>query len=212
MASTESIVWPPAIGMPAARHTDSPPCEDAADGLRGQHVDRHADQRQRQDRPAAHRIDIGDRVGRGDAAEVVRVVDDRHEEVGGRDQRLLVVELVHRGVVGGLDADQQLLAASACARCPSGSRTARRVRSCSRSRRRATARSAAVRRGLSGAFMRSVSSTVRSTAAAAWRARASGSNRACARRIAQPAPASIAGSSRARASRAASADASPRSK
>jgi hypothetical protein len=25
MASTESMVWPPAMGMPAARHTDAPP-------------------------------------------------------------------------------------------------------------------------------------------------------------------------------------------
>ena len=25
MASTESMVWPPAIGMPASRHTDVPP-------------------------------------------------------------------------------------------------------------------------------------------------------------------------------------------
>ena len=73
-----------------------------------QHVDRHADQRQRQDRPAAHRIDVADGVGRGDAAEVERVVDDRHEEVGGGDQRLLVVELIDGRVVGGLDAHQQL--------------------------------------------------------------------------------------------------------
>ena len=73
----------------------------------GQHADRHAHQRQRHDRLAAHGVDVGDRVGGGDAAEVERVVDDRHEEVGGGDQRLLVVELVDGGVVGGLDAHQQ---------------------------------------------------------------------------------------------------------
>ena len=83
--------------------------EDAPDGLRRQHVDRHANQRQRKDRSAAHRIHIADRVGRGDAAEVVRVVDDGHEEVGGGNQRLLVVELVDRGIVGSLDAHQQFL-------------------------------------------------------------------------------------------------------
>src|SRR5690606_40525164 len=81
--------------------------EDAGDGGGGQHVDRHAHQRQSQDGLAAHRIDVGDGVGGGDAAEVERVVDDRHEEIGGGDQRLLVVEPVDRGVVGGLDAHEQ---------------------------------------------------------------------------------------------------------
>ena len=82
--------------------------EDAADGVDRQLVDRHADQRQREQRRAAHRIDVGDRVGRGDGAEVERVVDDRHEEVGRRDDRLVLVDPVDGGVVGGLDADQQL--------------------------------------------------------------------------------------------------------
>ncbi len=82
--------------------------DDLADLLGRQLVDRHRDQGQGHDRPAAHRIHVADRVGRGDAAEVERVVDDRHEEVGRRDQRLLVVELVDGGVVGGLDADHQL--------------------------------------------------------------------------------------------------------
>ena len=103
------MVWPPAIGMPAAAAHRGTAFENAADGLSRQHIDRHAHQGQRQDRPPAHRVDIADRVGGGDAAEVERVVDDRHEEVGGGDQRLLVVELVHRGVVGGFDADQQFL-------------------------------------------------------------------------------------------------------
>ena len=73
-----------------------------------QHADRHADQRQRHDRLAAHGVHVGDRVGGGDAAEVVGIVDDRHEEIGGGDQRLLVVELVDGCVVGGFDAHQQL--------------------------------------------------------------------------------------------------------
>ena len=48
------------------------------------------------------------RVGRGDRAEVVRVVDDRHEEVGRRDDRLALVELLHGGVVGRFDADEEI--------------------------------------------------------------------------------------------------------
>ena len=36
---------------------------------------------------AAHGVHVGERVGRGDPAPVVRVVDDRGEEVGGGDER-----------------------------------------------------------------------------------------------------------------------------
>src|SRR5258708_19663496 len=53
-------------------------------------VDRHTDDGEREDRLAAHRIDVRERVGRGDAAEVVGIVDDGREEIGGGDDRLLV--------------------------------------------------------------------------------------------------------------------------
>ena len=83
--------------------------EDFAHHLGRDLVDGHAEDRQRQDRLAAHGVDVGDGVGGGDAAEVEGVVDHRHEEVGGGDDAGVVVELPHRGVVGGLGADQQLL-------------------------------------------------------------------------------------------------------
>jgi hypothetical protein len=73
-----------------------------------QHVDRHSDDGERHQRFAAHCIDVGERVGRRNAAEVERIVDDRHEEVCGRDDRLLVVQLVDGGVVGGIVADEQV--------------------------------------------------------------------------------------------------------
>ena len=63
---------------------------------------------QRQDRRAAHRVDVRERIGGGDTPEVEGVIDDRHEEIGGGDHRLGVVELIDRGVVGGLGADQEL--------------------------------------------------------------------------------------------------------
>ena len=59
-------------------------------------------------RAAAHGVDVGQRIGRGDAAELEGIVDDGHEEVGGRHDRLLVVEPVDCGVVTVLDADQQV--------------------------------------------------------------------------------------------------------
>ena len=65
---------------------------------------RHADDGQREDRRRAHGVDVRQRVGRGDAAEVEGVVDHRHEEVGGRHQRLAVVQPPDRGVVGAFRA------------------------------------------------------------------------------------------------------------
>jgi hypothetical protein len=57
---------------------------------------------------AAHRVHVADGVGGRDAPELVGVVHDGHEEVGGGDQRLLVVEPVDCRVVGGLDAHHEL--------------------------------------------------------------------------------------------------------
>ena len=81
--------------------------DNLADDFRWQLVDRHADEGQRQDRLAAHGIDVGQGVGGGDAAEIARIVDHRGEEVGGGDQCLRVVEAVDGGVVRGFDADHQ---------------------------------------------------------------------------------------------------------
>ena len=84
------------------------PLEYPADSLHWQPVDRHADQRQREQRRGAHGIDVRKRVRCGDCAEVERIVDDRHEKVGRRDDGLRFVDPVDRGVVRGLDADEKL--------------------------------------------------------------------------------------------------------
>tara|TARA_B100000378_G_scaffold127684_1_gene103075 strand:- start:362 stop:1381 length:1020 start_codon:yes stop_codon:yes gene_type:complete len=83
--------------------------EDAGDGFGRQPVDRHSHQRQGHDRGGAHGIDIADRVGRGDAAEIQWIVHDRHEEIGRGHQCLLIVQPIDRGIVGCLDAHQQLV-------------------------------------------------------------------------------------------------------
>ena len=64
-----------------------------------------ADQGQRRDRPAAHGINIAERVGGRDLAEGVGVVDDGREEVHRLHQRQLGRELIHSGVVGFVEAD-----------------------------------------------------------------------------------------------------------
>ena len=66
------------------------------------------DEVEREQRRTAHRVDVGERVGRGDATPVVRVVDDRREEVGGDDDREVVAQPVDGGVVGGVEADEQI--------------------------------------------------------------------------------------------------------
>jgi hypothetical protein len=71
-------------------------------------VQRYAENGQRHDRLAAHGIDVGNRIGRGNAAEVVGIVHNRREEVGGRNHAGAVVKLPDRGIVGRLGSDQQL--------------------------------------------------------------------------------------------------------
>src|SRR5262249_53907942 len=63
---------------------------------------------QSEQRPAAHREDVVERVRRGNRSERARVVDERGEEVDGEDERALVVEPVHSRVVGGIEADQKI--------------------------------------------------------------------------------------------------------
>src|SRR3979490_645814 len=87
--------------------------ENAADHRHRQLVERHADDGEREDRPRAHGVDVGERIGGRDAPEVVRVIDDRREEISGGDERLAVVQAVDRCIVRGLGADEQLLRQSA---------------------------------------------------------------------------------------------------
>ena len=83
----------------------------------GEHVSEHLGRqlfgkrgdREREQRRAPHREDVVQRVGRGDRAEGARIVDERREEVDREDDRALVVQPVHRGVVGGIEPDEQIL-------------------------------------------------------------------------------------------------------
>ena len=70
---------------------------------------REGGDREREERRAAHREDVVERVRRGDAPEERGVVDERREEVEREDERALVVELVDDGVVGGREPDEEVL-------------------------------------------------------------------------------------------------------
>ena len=81
--------------------------KDRPDDVERHFIEGDAENRERHDRLAAHRVDVGDRIGGGDASKIMRVVDDRHEEVGGRNDAGLVVELPDRRIVAGLHPDDQ---------------------------------------------------------------------------------------------------------
>ena len=51
------------------------------------------------ERRAAHRVNVGERVRRGDPAEVVWVVDDRRKEIDRLQQRETVSQQVDAGIV-----------------------------------------------------------------------------------------------------------------
>ncbi len=70
-------------------------------------VAREADEVEREDRLRPHRVDVGERVRRGDLAELPRVVDHRREEVDRLHHRELAGQSIHRGVVAGGKAHQR---------------------------------------------------------------------------------------------------------
>ena len=74
----------------------------------GRQLLRERGDREREQRHAAHREHVVERVRRGDRAEGARVVDDRREEVDREDERALVVEPVDGRVVGGIEPDEQI--------------------------------------------------------------------------------------------------------
>ena len=105
--SGSSIECPPTIAAPAAATTSWPPRRISRSTLGAERA-RAARRRafSAVTRLAAHRVDVGQRVRRGDPAEVVRVVDDRGEEVDGLHDREVVAHPDDGGVVGRRDADE----------------------------------------------------------------------------------------------------------
>ena len=63
---------------------------------------------QREEHPAAHRVDVGHCVGRRDRAVFVGIVDDRREEIERLHQRALIIQRVDGRIVRRIEADEQL--------------------------------------------------------------------------------------------------------
>ena len=79
-----------------------------ASDFRRQGVDRPAEDGNRHNRFPAHSENIADGVGGGDAAKVERVIDNRHKEIGGADDRGAITEIVNGGIIAGFVADKQV--------------------------------------------------------------------------------------------------------
>jgi hypothetical protein len=89
--------------------------QDLAQHVRPERLEREGDEVERRHRPAAHRVDVRQRVGRGDAPERVGVVDDRREEVDRLHDRDVLGELHDARIVGRVGGDEH-------ARVPRGAR------------------------------------------------------------------------------------------
>ena len=101
------MLCPPMTVQSASIILLSPPArmllEDRGVGLIGK-----ADHRERRKRPAAHGINIAERVGGRNLAEGVWIVDNGREEVDRLHERQLGRELIHAGVVGFIEANQHV--------------------------------------------------------------------------------------------------------
>jgi hypothetical protein len=70
-------------------------------------IDRPADDVQRRHRLTTHRVDVGQRVGRGDLAEAKGIVDDRGEEIDGLNEGQIIGQRKNPGVIEGLETDDE---------------------------------------------------------------------------------------------------------
>jgi hypothetical protein len=100
-------VCPPTISAPRLAHLVLPAAEDVGEHRERQPVRREADDVERGERLAAHGVHVGERVGRGHLAEVVRVVDDGSEEVDRLHERHVLGQHEHAGVVERLASDEE---------------------------------------------------------------------------------------------------------
>jgi hypothetical protein len=87
--------------------------QNLAHRLGRQLVNWHAENGECHDRLSAHCINVGNRIGCRNPAEVERIVDHRHEEVRRRDHAGFVIELPDRGIVTGFGSDKQPVKRSA---------------------------------------------------------------------------------------------------
>ena len=60
-------------------------------------------------RPPAHGVDVRQRVGRGDLAKQIGIVDHRREEVDGLHEAQIIVHAKDARIVGGIEPHEQVV-------------------------------------------------------------------------------------------------------
>jgi hypothetical protein len=88
-------------------HLVPDPAQHRRDSLVADFTDRVADDAERGQRHAAHRVDIAQGIGRGNLTEGPRIVGHRREHVHSEHQRSFVIKLVDTGIVRRISADKQ---------------------------------------------------------------------------------------------------------
>ncbi len=94
--------------MPASCAIAAPPCENAFQYLQIECFHGKRRNVERADGRAAHRIDVGECIGRRDASEVIWIVDDGREKVDGLHDCKIVAQFVHARVVGRAEPDEDV--------------------------------------------------------------------------------------------------------
>jgi hypothetical protein len=77
------------------------PPEDALDGFLADEVGRHARDGESGDGASAHGVNIGKRIGGGDAAVKFWIIDDGGEEISGLDKGDVIGQFEDTGIIGG---------------------------------------------------------------------------------------------------------------
>ena len=106
--SGSSIECPPTIVVPLDAMTSAPPWRTSPRSSKGSPVRGQLTNCRAVIGRPAHGVDIGEGVGGGDPTPVVGVVDDRCEVIDRLHQRFPGGQLPHSGIVGGLQADEEM--------------------------------------------------------------------------------------------------------
>ena len=89
--------------------TDASPTADHLAGDFGrQYIDRPSQDGNRQQGRTAHRVDIADGIGSCNAPEVIRVIHDGHEEIGGGNDTPGLINSINGRIITGAVAHPEL--------------------------------------------------------------------------------------------------------
>ncbi len=101
------MLWPPSTTQPASWIFSAPPLRICSRSSISPAAG-HARIERAVSGVPAHGVDVAERVRRGDGSERERIVDNRSEKIDRLHQRHVGRQTVHSGVVGGIEADQNI--------------------------------------------------------------------------------------------------------